>query len=86
MSEINIAKWKSDIESATDCVCEMMINDDFFGTNKDVFDYVIKHDYDAEVAEWLLGSSDSGLYTIEKYEAIAKESKKHFEIKLLGTY
>ena len=85
MSEIDIAQWKSDIESATDCMCEIMINDDFFENNKHIFDYVIKYDLDAEVAEWVLGAVN-GDYVIDMYDAIAKESKKLFEIKLLGTY
>jgi hypothetical protein len=84
MSEIDISKWYSDIESATDCMCEMMMED--FETKKDVFDYVVKHSLDAEVSEWVLGASCASDYVIEMYEAVAKESKKWFEIKLLGTY
>jgi hypothetical protein len=84
MSEIDISTWKSDIESATDCMCEMMMED--FETKSDIFAYVTDNSLDADVAEWVLGASCMSDYVIEMYEAVAKESKKWFEIKLLGTY
>lgn len=84
MSEISIATWKSDIESATDYMCEIMEDD--FASKQAIFDYVTKNRTDTEVAELVLGASCASDHTIELYEAVAKESKKWFEIKLLGTY
>jgi len=84
MSEINIAKYKDDIESATDFMCEQLLED---YDKKTAFDYVIKWNYDADVAEWLVGDPDVvGGDSAEIYHAVADAAKQIFKIKLLGVY
>jgi hypothetical protein len=84
MSEISIIEYKEDIVSLTDMLCEQLLED---YDNETAFDYVIEWNYDADVAEWIIGDPDDVCGdSSELYHAVADAAKQLFKIKLLGVY